>query len=448
MAARQAIEIVMPRMGLTMEEGSVVAWLKQPGQAVHAGEPLLEIETDKASVEIEAPGDGVLAGPLLPVGEVVPVGTVIGRLEPEAVPVNLPSAAAPAGKVRASPAARRLARQAGVDLGALHGSGPHGRVVAWNVQAAAQPQAGKPAATPLARRMAAESGVDLRNVRGSGPGGQIRREDVAAVVEGGSSALPRAPAPTTATATPAEIPPAPTPPPAATPALPGSLTPVSRGQRLMAERMAASFSSAPHFYLHVETDARPLLALREQLLPIFDKRHGLRLTVTDLLVKFCALALQRHPALRAQWQSGGLFQPEGIHIGVASDTPNGLVVPVIHDCERLGLAEIARRRVALVEKARAGKLAPADLELGVFTLTNLGTFNVDFFDAILNPPQAAILAVGRIKERPLAQAGQVIAAPTLALSLSLDHRVVDGATGARFLGDLVELLETPALALE
>jgi pyruvate dehydrogenase E2 component (dihydrolipoamide acetyltransferase) len=215
----------------------------------------------------------------------------------------------------------------------------------------------------------------------------------------------------------------------------------------MAERMTSSFHSAPHFYLHVEADARPLLALRQSLLPRLEARDGVHLTVTDLLVKFSALTLQRHPGALAQWTERGLLQPQQINIGVAVDSPHGLLVPVIRSCDQLGLSEIARYRTDLVEKARLGKLAPDELELGVFTLTNLGTLNVDFFDAILNPPQAAILASGRIKERPWVESGQVIAAPTLMLSLSVDHRVLDGAAAARFLGDLLELVETPGLAL-
>jgi len=217
--------------------------------------------------------------------------------------------------------------------------------------------------------------------------------------------------------------------------------------KIMAERMINSFTHAPHFYLHVEADARPLVQLRQTRLPKLEEGAGIHLTITDLLVKLTAFILEKHRHIIAQWAGDGLRQPEHINIGVASDTPTGLIVPVIKECERLSLVEIARRRMELVEKARTGKLSPQDLELGVFTITNLGTFNIDFFDAILNPPQAAILSVGHIKERPFVENGRVIAAQTLTLSLSGDHRVFDGATGARFLGDLVELIENPGLAL-
>jgi pyruvate dehydrogenase E2 component (dihydrolipoamide acetyltransferase) len=449
-------EVVMPRMGLTMEEGTVVAWLKAVGEPVKSGEPLVEIETDKATMEIESPRDGVLSQVLAQPGTTLPIGAPIAYLSPPGavlpiapdqpasseskvaptsgtMPLRSPAPSLPGSpsKVRASPAARRLAAQKGIDLIGVPGSGPGGRVVAWNVAEAAQALTAQAApATPVAQRLAQDLGVDLAYVQGSGPGGRITRQDVersAVAKDAGRPAI-------ALLAVSAEFPEAP-------------VQPLSRFQKIMAERMASSFRDAPHFYLHVEADARPLLALRQALLPKLEARHGLHLTVTDLLVKFCALALARHPHVIAQWTAKGLLQPGQINIGVAADTPNGLVVPVIRQCDQLGLSEIARLRAALVEKARLGKLAPEDLELGVFTLTNLGAFNVDFFDAVLNPPQAAILAVGRIKERPLVENGQVVAAPTLQLSLSIDHRVLDGAAAARFLSDLVELIETPGLAL-
>lgn len=446
-----AIEVVMPRMGLTMEEGTIVAWLKREGERVKAGEPLFEVETDKTTVEIEAPGEGILSRVLAQEGQTLPVGEVIGYLvaEGEAVPAAGPlSPAAPAtppgeqgrraadrggpaasarkadGRAKASPAARRLARELGVDLASVKGTGPGGRVVAWNVEEAARVQiaGSKPAAakaSPLAVRLAKMMNVDLEAVRGTGPGGRITRGDVERAAEGE----------------------------AARPAPGAGVQPLSRIQRIMAERMAASFTTAPHFYLHSEVDARQLVALRQALLPKLEAREGIRITFTDLLIHFCAATLTRHPKVMAQWVEGGLRQAEAIHLGVAVDTPQGLIVPVIHHADQLALVEIARARLDLVERAQSGKLLPRDLELGVFTLTNLGTFPIDSFDPILNPPQAAILAVGRIKERVIVDRGEMIPAPTMMLSLAVDHRVLDGAAGARFLGDLVELLETPGLIL-
>jgi pyruvate dehydrogenase E2 component (dihydrolipoamide acetyltransferase) len=302
--------------------------------------------------------------------------------------------------------------------------------VAWNVaQVAAKIAAESTAkASPLAQRVAEEYGVALQQVQGSGPGGRITRKDVERSLAG------QAVEPTSSQ------------PPASLP--PGfTYKPASRVQKLMAERMAASFRDAPHFYLHSEADCRSLLALRQALLPRLEERYGVHVTVTDLLVKFCALTLERHPQVLSQWSGEGLLKTNDINIGIAADTPNGLLVPVIQHCDRLGLSEIARQRAELVEKARLGKLSLPELELGTFTISNLGMYQIDFFDAVLNPPQAAILAVGRMKERPMAENGQLIAAQTMTLSLSVDHRVLDGVAAARFLSDLVELIETPGLAL-
>lgn len=441
-----AVDIVMPRMGLTMEEGTVVAWLKQENEPVAAGEPLLEIATDKSTVEIESPADGVLGKILTGVGETVPVGQVIGILlkKGESAPPSSPTSSAPpvheerlssaqpsaplmpvqGDKVKASPAARTLAQQLGVPLAEIRGSGPDGRVVAWNVQSYSEQRTEEQAlskkATPVARRIAEEMQIDLNSIQGTGPNGQITRTDVERSVQKAHS---------TAVSTPS-----------------GDITPLSRTQRIMAERMSASFHTAPHFYLHVEADMRGMVALRKKLLPRLEKSDGIHLTFTDLLVMYCALVLKRHPGVLSQWTENGLLKTEDVNIGVAMDTPAGLIVPVIRNADRLGLVEVSCQRQDLAERAQAGKLLPQELELGGFTLSNLGMFGIDSFDAILNPPQAAILAVGRIKERALVSDGMVVPAPVMTLSLSVDHRVLDGAAAARFLGDLVDIIETPGLA--
>lgn len=437
-----AIEIVMPRMGLTMEEGTLVAWLKNEGDEIQAGEPLLEIATDKTTMEIESPGSGILGGVTAQPDETFPVGTVIGYLlaegesPPQGAAVRTTQSASPPpavaldrvveasahgvdlqhGKFRASPAARHLARSLGVDLAKIKGTGPGGRVVAWNVKDAARApletsQAAPDGASPVARRLAAELEVDLSSVDGTGPRGRFMRGDVERV----TAAQP--------------------------------LQPISRAHRVMADRMAFSFRTVPHFYLHAEVDARALAALRSELLPLLEESAGIRITITDLLVKLTALILARHPQAMAQWTEDGLRLPSGVHVGLAIDSPAGLIVPVIRDADGLGLVGIAERRIEMIDRASQGRLLPQDLELGVFTLTNLGMFRIDSFDAIINPPQAAILAVGRIRQRPMVEDGELIAAPMFNLSLSVDHRVLDGAAAARFLGDLVELIETPGLAI-
>jgi pyruvate dehydrogenase E2 component (dihydrolipoamide acetyltransferase) len=442
----------MPRMGLTMESGRFIKWLKQVGETVRSGEPLFEIETDKSVVEVEALADGILSQILAQPGETYAVGAVLGYLslpggtslaqaaiQPEsstpaksqAQPSGTASFATPA-KPKASPAARRLARQLGVDLAQVVGSGPQGRIVAWNVQTAAQslplPAPASTRVSPVAQRLAADLGVDLRQVQGSGPGGSITRQDV-------EIAYQRQQAKTEPLSPPSPL------------DTEGIVEPLSPVQRRMAERMTQSFSNAPHFYLQAEVDARNLVALRQSLLQPLESRYGVHLTFTDLLIYFTARLLPRHPLLMAQWSEKGLVKFTQVNLGIAVDTEQGLFVPVLREADKLGLAEISRQRANLAERARQGKLLPRDYEQGVFTLTNLGALRIDVFQAILNPPQAAILAVGRIKERPMVENQQVISAPMFTLSLSADHRVLDGGKAARFLSELVEWLENPALSM-
>jgi len=449
-----AIEIVMPRMGLTMETGRIVNWLKQEGQTVKAGEFLLEIETDKSTVEIEALEGGILGKIVAGPGEELPVGAVIGYLlkagemlaqdmkqaEPQtacplpASKLSNPSAEAPTlvtAKVKASPAARHLAQQLGVGLSQIKGSGPNGRVVARNVT-----EAVKLAAqaihldsgqfpghiSPVAVRVAADLGVDLNQVKGSGTGGAVTRKDVELAAQKTGQACAAADCDF-------------------------EIEPLTRIQRVMAERMTQSFNTAPHFYLHVEVDARQLVALRALLVPRLEKSDDVHLTFTDLLIYLCGRTLPKHPQVMAQWTPEGLKKFKHVHIGIAVETQNGLVVPVVRDADKLGLVEIARKRVDLAQRARLGKLLPTEFEEGVFSITNLGMYHIDSFDAILNPPQAAILAVGQIKERSLVENGQLVPAAMTNLSLSVDHRVLDGARAARFLNDLVVTIETPNLSI-
>ena len=441
-----ATEVILPMLGETMNEGTIVAWSKDEGEAVRPGDVLFSVESDKATLEVEATTAGFLRKILAPAGSTVPVLSLVAlitatRDEVVSAPAGQvaaaprPAAAAPsktsdapapigespspapllAGRHTASPRARRAARERGLDLSRFAGTGPGGRIVERDLGQAAL----LPRLTPVAERVAGELKVDRARLQGSGPGGRITRRDVEAAA--------RRPA------TPA--------------AAPGSLTPLTRTKRIMAERMAASFNSAPHFYLHAEVNARRLLAMRQELLPMLEAGFGLRLTISDLLVLICARALAQHPQAMAQYTPDGLRAASSVNIGLAADTPNGLVVPVIHGADRLSLPDLVRTRTELIERARAGKSLPQDFDGGIFTLSNLGAFRVDSFDAILNPPQAAILAVGRITERAWADSGQLTLAPTMKLSLSVDHRVLDGATAARFLDRVVTLVEAPAQVL-
>ncbi|MGQ9785621.1 MAG: dihydrolipoamide acetyltransferase family protein [Anaerolineae bacterium] len=455
-----AIEIYMPQLGLTMTEGTVTRWLKRTGDAVRQGEPVVEIETDKVTTEIEAPTDGILGPILVKEGEKAPIGGVLTYLlaegdsmpeapQPElvaaipsapATPSPEPSQAPSQGveRVIATPRARRKAHELGVDLSQVPASGPGGRIVEadvrWFADQKAEQEKEAPRVSPVARRLAAELGVDLSTVQGTGEGGRIRREDVeraAAARQAAAAAVP---------------------PPAAPAAPAGAVEALTGVRRIVAERMARNFTTTPHFYLTAEVDASALTRMRDGLLPRIETTTGIRLTITDILVKVCAHALREHPEINVAYAevSGGpgLVRQTEVNVGVAVALEDGLVVPVIRQADRLSLAEIAAKRAELVERARAGTLSLFDLEGGTFTLTNLGMFGVDQFQAIINSPQAAILAVGRVRERPVAIGGAVLIRPTLYLTLSLDHRLVDGAQGARFLERLAQLIEEPYLLLD
>jgi pyruvate dehydrogenase E2 component (dihydrolipoamide acetyltransferase) len=278
----------------------------------------------------------------------------------------------------------------------------------------------------VAQRLAQKLGVDLRTVQGSGPGGQIVKEDVERAAAAPAPVAPAPPAPA-----------------------PAGVEPLRGVRRVVAERMAHSFATAPHFYLTAEVDATALMRMREGLLPKIEATAGVRLTVTDILVQVCAQALREFPNANVAWdeEGGGIRRQPTVNLGLATALEDGLVVPVLHGADQLSLSEIARRRADLVTRAQAGKLTLAELEGGTFTLTNLGMFGVDQFQAILNPSQAAILAVGRVKERPVAHEGAVVVRPTVHLTLSVDHRLLDGAQAARFLERIARYIEEPYLLL-
>jgi pyruvate dehydrogenase E2 component (dihydrolipoamide acetyltransferase) len=363
-------DVIMPMLGMAQETGKVLRWLKHDGDTVTKGEPLLEVETDKVTVEIEAPADGTLAGVRVPEGTEVPVGEVIALVlaEGEAAPV-----------ADAEPLVVR-------EVEAV--------AAAPTVQEVTMPKRRRgPLASPKARRLAQERGIDLESLAGSGPNGAI----VAADVENGKPSPPA----------------------------------VSNVWRVMAERMQRAWQDVPHFYLHRDVDASRLLSWK--------KVAPEGTSVTDLLVKVCAVALKRHPRVNAG---------DGINIGIAVATADALIVPVVHGADRLTLPQISERRRAIAEAARNGRLRPDDVQGGSFTISNLGMYGVDAFQAIVNAPQAAILAVGRTTERPWVVDGSLAVRPVMTVSVSFDHRVVDGARGAEFLDTLASLIEEPAGLVE
>jgi pyruvate dehydrogenase E2 component (dihydrolipoamide acetyltransferase) len=425
--------VIMPALELAQETGKVLRWMKAPGDKVRKGEPIVEIETDKVTVEIEAPASGILSSVTAQEGDVIPVGQTIALIA-AAGEVATAATLSPVGRgqgegaraegIKASPLARRIAEEHGVDLARIKtasGKIEKADVLAFvESQKVAAPGNGAAvrlvAASPKARRLAAERGVELGAVRGSGPGGAVLTVDV-----------PVAPVAT---------------PPVTLPS-PQRGEGVSTVWRIMAERMTASWTTAPHFYLVREVNVARLVAW----LGTARKQTGARITYTDLLVKLVAATLAQHPRVNVSWKDGALERHTEINIGLAVALEDGLVVPVIARADTLGLKDIAARREDVVARAQAGKLRPADIQGGVFTISNLGMYGVDAFSAIVNPPQAAILAVGRIADRVVPVNGQPAVQPTMTLTLSCDHRALDGARGAQFLGALADLIEEPLALL-
>lgn len=443
-----ATEVIMPKLGLTMTEGTIVSWLKQEGETVEKGDALLEIETDKVVLGVEAPAGGTLLKILADTGETTPLAQIIGYIgepgeklpQPETAPTDaapLPSPQpavakkkTPASQIKTSPLAKRLAGEYNIDLSTVAGTGPQGRIVKEDIQRVIEAQKvnvqSAPAppvkASPLAKRLGREHNIELSTVEGTGPQGRIVEVDIRRIIESKK------------TDTPAE---------SMVEVVPSQLQSITRIQRLTARRMSESFQTAPHFYLNIELPVTRLVELRANLLPYIEARFGARLTYTDFLLKALAMTLPNHPLLNASWADGQVRTFSGINLGVATATEQGLVVSVIHQAESLSLEEIIRARTALSQKAKDGKFSPDDVTGGTFTFTNLGMFGIDDFTPILNPPQSAILAAGAIVERPVGENGQVVLRPTLRLTLAIDHRVADGVDGAMFLKDLRALLDSP-----
>jgi len=392
-----AISVVMPALEMAQENGKLLAWRKKEGESVSKGEPLLEIETDKAVVEVEAPGDGILAGITAEVGAVIPVGETIAWLV-------APGEKPPAKATTAAPAARATsAAQA----------------------AAAAPAQARPAAaagaaaqiSPKARRLAKELGVDIAQIRGTGPDGTITSEDVQAASAKGAVA-----------------------PSAAAAATPAS-EPLSQLARLMAERMTQSWTSVPHFFLVKSVDAGALIEAQKKLSQ--GSAAGTAPTITDLLIKLLARVLEKHSRMNASWAGDGIRLNPDINISVAMAVKDGVVGAVIPNANKQPIAALSVLRRELTERARAGRLRPADIMGGTFTLSNLGMYKVDAFTAIITPPQCAILAVGAIADAVVPVDGKPGIRPMMTMTLSSDHRVVDGARAAEFLGELTGAIREP-----
>jgi pyruvate dehydrogenase E2 component (dihydrolipoyllysine-residue acetyltransferase) len=457
------IKILMPALSPTMTEGNIAKWHKKEGDEVRSGDVIAEIETDKATMEVEAADEGTLGKIVVPEGtEGVKVNEVIALLlaegedkaalagadvsagaAPKAAPAPASATATPAPAARpqpsapvargnghaATPLARRMAAEAGLDLAALAGSGPRGKVVKADIEAALADASvgavkhaeGRVFASPLARRMAREANIDVGAIPGSGPGGRVVKLDVArAMREGVTRAAP-----------------------GVAPAIsepPYEDVRVSQMRKVIAERLSESKRTIPHYYVTVDCEIDQLLASRAQL----NARPGHeKLSVNDFIILAVARALADHPQVNAIWQGATIRRYKRVDVAVAVALPEGLITPLIRDANAKSIDAISAEMKALAERARAGKLTPEEYQGGAFSISNLGMFGVKQFDAVINPPHSGILAVGAGEPRPVVHDGQLAIATVMSMTLSADHRIVDGATGAQFIATVKRYLEAP-----
>ena len=455
-----AITFGMPSLGHTMEKGKIIEWLKQEGEAVAKGEPLVVIETDKVITEVESPADGVVLKIAVAVEEERPIGTPLvllgsadeqlseGDLQqllgdqstpaaaaqaPAPAPVPVPAPAAPrtadAGeRLRISPIARKLCDELGIGPATVTGTGPGGRITREDVEKAAQAKSSPTAAervkiSPVARKLCEEKGIDPATVTGTGPGGRITRDDVLNAAE----AVKAAPA-------------------AGTPALAAGGTVPLQGMRgRVAERMFQSWNTIPRVTEVMLVDMNATVSFREAMMAQWEQQYEIRISLNDLITKAVAVALRRHPRLNATLVDREVHLHENVNVGVAVNLEEGLIVPVVADADRKDLGQIARESRALAEKARAlpMRLSPDEVSNGTFTITNLGTTGIELFTPIINPPQVAILGVGMVQRRPVVVGDALAIHPSVYLCLVFDHRAVDGVPAANFLQELRDLFKEP-----
>jgi pyruvate dehydrogenase E2 component (dihydrolipoamide acetyltransferase) len=422
-------EVTMPRLSDTMEEGTIGHWLKKPGDEIKKGDILAEIETDKATMDLEAYETGTLQQILVQEGETVPIGQVValigaGALVQQPAPAAVKTGADGAGheEVAAPVSAESALKGETSTQSKSHTIAERGAIKA----------------SPLARRMAEEHSIDLSQVQGTGPYGRIVRDDIEDVLE--HRGTPPAPSPAPEPAALPQVVSSPTVP------LPGTgdteISKLSRVRMLIARRLTESKQTIPHFYVSSEVDMTDTLAMR-QILNADIGEDGVKVTVNDLIVKACALALEKFPEVNSSIKDDQLITHKHINVGFAVDVPTGLVVPVIRDTNSKGVRSIARESKSLIARARANKLAPADLEGGTFSVSNLGMMDTSSFIAVINPPQAAILAVASTHKQFVPVDGQPVIRDLMQMTLSADHRLLYGATVARFLQEVKRLLQNP-----
>lgn len=436
-------ELKLPVLGQSVEEATIVTWLKQEGDAIREGDAIYTVQTDKAEIEVESTASGVLRKILVEPGVEVPVLTVVALVgdASEALPADLPKAGATksaasstpastntttapsptsnapavaavvaASGAAVSPRAKKLAEEHHVLAEGLAGTGPGGRVLSDDVQAYLD-QLDATKITPVAKRMAAALALDVRNIQGTGPGGKITKEDIEAASASVAKPVASAPGGT-------------------------KRVPLSPMRHVIARRMAESKFSAPHYYVTVEVDMFAARSYRASL--------PYKVSFNDLVLYASMLALKEYPAVNARWAGDAIELVDDINLGMAVALPQGLIVPVVRRAQALSLEALAKQTRALAEKAQAGKLLPDDYSGNTFTISNLGAFGVDQFTAIINQPDAAILAVGQIKDRVVVVEGGIHVRPIMKLTISSDHRIIDGALAAQFMGRLRQILESAA----
>ncbi len=432
-------QVNMPQMGADMTEGTVVKWLKKVGDQVTRGDIIAEIETDKATVELEAYESGVLKQLIVAEGGTVAVGEPIAILggKDEAVEAETPKSAA------AETPPRRTVDRSAEPVAAAASGGPDGAKPAPTATAtlpAAMP-GGRLRISPVARRIASDARIDVSGLAGSGPDGRILRKDVEAAIKAGP-AMAATPVPLPAATPEVAAPAAPATPAAAVPAPAAGVEALSRMRQAIARRMTLSKQTQPHYYLTVDVDMTAAMAFREQMnVTASEQQH---VSINDLIVKACALALRRHPKFNAEFTEAGLKMHEQINIDIGIALDEGLIAPALLNCADKTLGHIAAEAKDLVARAKSGHLSADEYGAGTFTITNLGAYGVESLVGIINPPQAAILGVGSVMPKPVVHDGAVVIRQVMKIALSADHRVSDGAEGARFIKEIQGLLEAPA----
>ncbi|MBW2559697.1 MAG: 2-oxo acid dehydrogenase subunit E2 [Deltaproteobacteria bacterium] len=394
------VDIVMPKLGLTMTEGLIVEWKKKEGDEVQKGEILFVLETEKVTYEVEAPEDGVLGRIVVQDQETVPVGAIVAYLlKPGESAADLTDA----------PAAAPAAEETSIEIKA-------------EAPATATPVDKRIRATPLARKIAGEYGMDISTITGTGPSGRVVREDVEKAKEAIALTPPE---------TPSEE----------------KLVKFTGMRRAIAKNMLTSKTEAALAYMGNSVDATKIQELRETLLPYVEKKHGVRVTITDIMMKITGAAICEHPVINTRWTDEGILFLEDVHMGMAMALDNGLIVPVIRNINKKGIGRIAMDRVELIAKGRESRYTPDDIKGGTFTLSAMGMFGLENFSAIVNQPESAILAVAAIMDKPVALNGEVVIRPMMNFTLTYDHRTIDGAEAGKFCRTLKEMIENPMLAL-